>query len=197
MSINERVYFFACDSLWCVLTLLTEEIGTQASDPYQVKWSDHYSKITDWAFQEKDFVRDSLLEQKNVEFLDRSETLGDSMLAKWHNSILEAANHTYKTSSLINKPLWSYYYYSQFLKEVLTRFEQVVQQYAKPYYKRYEDNKALFDDLQKILEHELPSNIEVSVDKTLSESLLGDLNSFVCQLGIEWRDAVLSGVRDM
>lgn len=199
MLINERVYFFACDSLWCVLTLLTEEIGTQASAPYDVKWSDHYDNITNWAFQEKDFVEDRLLEKKDIVFLDLTEVLGDSMLGKWYESIFEAANLAHRAYSLISKSLWLYYYYSQFLKEVLIEFEQVVQQYAKPYNKRYEDNKTIFIELQKILENELPSfnNAKMFVDKTLSESLLGDLNSFARQLGMEWRVAVLSGVRDM
>ena len=197
MLINERIYFLTCKSFWCILTLRTEEVSTWESVPFYQKWNKHYSKITNWAFQEQDYVRDKLLASNDLEFLNISEDLFDSILTKSLNSILEAANHAYKAYPVISEHLWLYYYYAQFLKEVLLEFEKIVKEDAKSYYERYKDNRILFFDLRKILEHERPVlDSETSSDKFLVENVFSNLDTFAIQLGEEWRKALLSAVRN-
>jgi hypothetical protein len=186
---SERTYYLACISLWCFLTLRTEEIGSWESLPFYRKWDEHYSEITNWAFQEQDYVRDKLLESEKIDFTHVAEELCNSLVVTSLNTLREAAKCAHKTYLKFSEDLWLYYYYAQSLKEVLTEFEKLIKAEAKPYDERYEDNQGLFNDLHKILEQEYPS-LDI-------ESIVTDLDFFAFQLGKGWHEAVLATVQNI
>src|SRR6266498_4523968 len=140
---SERIYSLACISLWGILTLRTEEVGSWDSFPFYPKWDDYYSEITDWSFQEHYYARE-ILEAKDVDLQKVAEKLCDIVVVTSLNSLHEAAHHAHKTYPAISEDLWLYYYYAQSLNEVLIEFEKLVNAEAKPYDERYQGTQTLF-----------------------------------------------------
>jgi hypothetical protein len=197
MSTNDKVYYFACDSLWGILALLTEKVGTRENSFFYLKWSAQYSKITNWALQEKSFSEEKFTRDEQENFVPRAEVAGDALIAQWDKSLHEVAHSAYEAYPSLSEPVWLYYYYCRFLQRVLVEFDGIIQEDLTPYFQRYQASKFLFNNLSSTLEYERPFfGPEVSIDKTIAGNLLTDLDTFAVRSGEHWRDAILSAVKN-
>ena len=208
MLFEVRLYYFACNFLWCLLSLdhyFREEIITEA-DAYRFYlerselWDEQYNKLADWTLTELSFlVENKQIRGDEKEMLDSTAAeLGDSLIFHWSSFLQMATSNMQKNYPSVDKPTWLYYCYCAFLRQVLTEFDRVLVEHSATYYRRYREYRDLFKEMETILDNERPfTGMALSVNGGMMETLRKGVDTYATRLGKEWRQAVESAARNL
>lgn len=204
MSLEARIYFFACSFLWDLLSFfhyLDEEIAEGQIRELYLKWSGPFEDLAHWALEEKFFPIEEGKITRNEEdlLLSTAETFLDTPIVLWSNGLNTEAVEMHKKYTNVSKPLWIYYYYCRFLKQVLSEFDGVLQELGNSsiYYGHYQQDISLFTDMAKALEKERPFLNTADVSEATRRAIWGEIDAYAAKLGAEWRQLVLSAARDL
>lgn len=204
IPLEVRIFFFACDFLWCVLSLyhyLDEEIATEDIGSLYLKWAAPHSDLAEWAGEERIFSihSEQITKNEKDKLSSLSDTFGDSLIIYWGNAIKNVAIDMNQKYPEINESLWLYYHYCSFLHQVLTEFDEVLQNLASSpiYYEHYRQDISLFNDMAKALENERPFLDSTNVSEATVQVIWDEIDAYVVKLGAEWRQAVHSAARDL
>lgn len=203
--LEARIFFFACDFLWCAVSLyhyLDEEIATEDIGSLYLKWATPHSNIADWSGEKRllPLPTEQTLKDEKDELFSLADTLGDLLIIHWGNAIKNAAINMNQKFSEISESIWLYYYYCSFMRQILSEFERVLQEpnSSSMYYEVYQQDISLFNDMAKALENERPFlDKRTSVSDATVQTIWDDIDNHVAKLGEEWRQAVHSAARDL
>jgi hypothetical protein len=205
-SSEARIYFFACNILWDVLSLfhyLDEEVATENIGAlYLEKWSAPFAKLTNWALEERWFPIDKerIPRAEKDLLLSTADDLGDLLALHWSNELNTAAIAAHERRPGASESMWLYYYYCGFLRQVLTEFDRVLQERCSStaYYEHYREHVGLFGDMAAALEPERPFlGATADVSEATLKTVWGEIDASASELGAGWRQAVYSAAHDL
>ncbi len=195
-------YYFACDFLWCVLALATEEVlNPETNVRFRQGWMIFHTKLADWALQERfDLFNHKKIPMKHQqELLSLADTASEVLMSRWLEKLHVAARNFCIQFPSLSEPKWLYYCYCRFLKQVLVQFEHILQglDMSSPYYGLYKESAAIVKDLSGSLEREQPAHEpELSIEDTALIKLKVDMDIFATQLSADWGEAVILAAHD-
>jgi hypothetical protein len=198
-TLSTLKYSFSYHFVWFVLSFyhyLVEKISEEDIGKYYLKWSTPFENLANWAMDEWRFVLESnKVSQEDILSLS-SFSLGlDDSLAHYFEYLLKnQAAFLYTRNQVLSVPVWSYYHYCYFVKQVIKEFDQIMREMgtSSVYYQRYQESFKLFQDMGAAMEQERPflDNPE-NVDENTMHSIWAEIDKFSVGLGGEWRKAVL------
>lgn len=203
ISPNARIYYFACELLWCALSLyqyLVEVVASPEIGPLFSRLSTQMENIAGWALQERHSPIENEKPQPGEEeaLFSAAGKLRDPLTMGWSDELQAAARAAHQRFPLIGETTWLHYYYCAFLPQVLKEFDQLVQRLDSPnqFYQRYRKNITLFDNVREACQKEHPSvdKVDVVSQEALSE-LLTEMEAFAVRLGAQWRQTVISAAQ--
>src|SRR6266508_993533 len=165
MSLEARLYYFACNLLWSTLSsieYLMEQVNSTEARPQINKWYDIEEELADWSLKESIFaVNSEKLTKTNAEILHAAErNHSDPLFAKWINILISAANSAHAIYPTISETMWLYYYYCRWILYILSEFDRLLHDSevaTTEFHRRYQENIKLFDNLTDLLRFELSS----------------------------------------
>jgi hypothetical protein len=202
-SLAGRIYFFACDFLWDVLSMfhyLDEEVSTEDIGPLDLKWRTPFANLANWALEERWFPinNEELARSEKDLLLSAADTLGDLATFRWGSELNVIAKETHKKYPSMSESMWLYYYYCGFLRQTMVDFDRVLQELdsSTTYYAHYQEHIGLFSDMAAALERERPFlDKQTDMSKEIVEAVGGDIDAWASRLGTEWRQAVHSAAQ--
>jgi hypothetical protein len=166
-----------------------------------IKWSKQSDLLAHWTIKEGYFV----LDRVQISQVDRNGTisiageLGDLLMLHLADALSKSASSLYATKMILDESVWLYYYYCQFLWQVLEEFDQIMQELgvSSIYYQRYQASLDLFHDMATVMEQERPFlDKPDNVDEATMQAVWEEIDITAARLGAEWRHAVLEAARN-
>ena len=199
MSLEARLYYFACNLLWSTLSsieYLMEQVNSTEARPQINKWYDIEEELADWSLKESIFaVNSEKLTKTDAEILHAAErNHSDPLFTKWTKVLLSAASSAHAIYPTISDTMWLYYYYCRWISYVLSEFDRLLQESeltATKFHHRYQENIQLFKNLTDLLRFELSSIYAHRDANQAVIEVLADLETNTMQLSVEWREAIL------
>jgi hypothetical protein len=197
MSKEGLIYFYACDTLWCALSLFeyfleSENLGT-VSSKYQ--WTDSHNVLANWVADERFAPIDNgdLSNDEAQKLYAQSDERCDALIYKWSEQFRLLASETYAIYSEIDQTAYLYYYYCRWLLEILNQYSQVlenIKEATTTFYKRYQENLEKFTTLIDLLEKD--QTVQAAQEQLRKTNLtsFNEIDLKLMQLASTWREAL-------
>jgi hypothetical protein len=145
---------FSYHFLWVSLSLslyLNEKDVKGNIGLLSIKWSKQSDLLAHWTIKEWYFV----LDRAQISQVDRNVTisvageLGDLLMLHLADALSKSASSLYATKMILDESVWLYYYYCQFLWQVLQEFNRIMQELGTSsiYCQRYQESIDLFHEM--------------------------------------------------
>jgi hypothetical protein len=192
-------HLFSCHFLWVSLSLslyLNEKDVKGNIGLLSTKWGKQSDLLAHWTIEEGYFIlgRVPISQVDKDTITSIAGELGDVFMLHLADILSKSASSLYAKKIPLEESIWCYYYYCQFLWQVLQEFDQIMQELgvSSIYYQRYQASIDLFHDMAGAMERERPFlDKPGNVDEATIQAVWAEIEATAARLGTEWRQAVL------
>lgn len=197
ISVEARVYYFACAFLWDILAFAHDRITIPQADGSYNKWAKHHAALLSWLLEQQEFVveHEQIPKETANSLLRLSEEFSGKLHARWYQILYDTAEAKHNEIAGLSSSLLLYYLYSYFLYRVLLEFESIMGQLISrgSYTDEYIPAQGLIQAFARLLEMQFLAQVD---GKPGTDILAHIGERLASQLNHEYRQAVITAAQE-